>query len=248
MLSLLNLLKSITKRIYNSYNLARKYLKENPAKLLSKLYLIFFVPFVLVLTLVNRLKTYSCAVYLLDMELKPTEVNDIKFEIYDKSNLDLASDIAIKRQSENSSFDDNYTDTVIKRLNRGDFLICFKISDKTASFLFLSEKRAILEQVNEIIELPTGFIAIYDVYTFKEFRGKGFYGKLFNAVCIYEFNRGFKNCYLWVMKHNRESVIVHNKIGMKSVIKEFKFIQKYGFRTTKSVDVNYNSLELISND
>ncbi len=210
--------------------------------LLKKPYTLLLLPFLLIRFIYLRFKKNVTTVYLLEMDLTPKGIRDFKYIIIDKYG--ECQEIIKKRIIEENR-KDNYEGLVKKRLEKGDRIYLLYDNKIPVSFLFVSYKEAILTPINYKFTLPENYIAIYDVYTFSEYRGKGYYKDLFNFTINYNYLKGYRKVYLWLMKHNKVSIISHNKIGIDKVVEELIEEIKYFRRKIYRKKVLYNSLNLI---
>ena len=141
--------------------------------------------------------------------------------------------------------DFDYEGNIHLRMQKGDKYYVLKENDAIASILFVSFTSALITPVSYELKMPAGYVGIYDVYTLQKYRGKRLYQNLFNFCVDSLFREGYKKAYLWLMKHNVPSVVVHNKLGMKTVVKIIMMKQGYGFRWRKIKEVNFNSICLL---
>jgi len=215
-----------------------KYLLQNP----SEIYLIF--PLTL-RVFKNRMKKDITEIFLLEMDLGPRE--------YDKSytyavgnNANELMQFVKDRINEDETLSGfNYKENIYLRMEKGDKYFILKKNGVIASILFVSYSRTFISPVAYELKIPDGYVGIYDVYTLQEYRGKGLYQNLFNFCVDNLFKDGYRKAYLWLMKHNIPSIVVHNKLGMKTVVKVIIMKQKYGLRWKKVKEVSFNSNNLL---
>lgn len=215
-----------------------KYLLQNPAEI----YLLFPL---IVRVLKNRMVKDLTEIFLLEMELEPREY-DGNYEYVIGNNVNELVGFVNNRIKEDVTllgFD--YEENICLRMKKGDKYFVLKERDTIASILFVSFTRVFITPVAYELKMPPGYVGIYDVYTLQKYRGKGLYQNLFNFCVDSLFREGYKKAYLWLMKHNIPSVMVHNKLGMKTVVKIIMMKQRYGFRWKKVKKVNFDSIQLL---
>lgn len=217
-------------------------IKKNKKILLTKPIYLLFLPIILLNYVYIRFKKTSITIYLLEMDLSCYSSDGYQYKIFREYK--YCKEIIELRIEEESWFDE-YKEIVKKRFSNGDYMIVLFNNDTPISYLFVSIDKVKLNPIDLIFKLPKDSIAIYDVYTFKDYRNKGYYKNIFRFTVNYHFNLGYRKSYLWLMKHNQISILSHNNLGMKNVIEEITEVRKYFTRKIFRKKVNYNSLELI---
>jgi ribosomal protein S18 acetylase RimI-like enzyme len=203
-----------------------------------------YLPFIAFSILKNRLKNNIVSVYIIQMALEKRshcEKNNIK-KITDVSEL---KEFCAKREREDKLCEGEYLTEVTDRLKQGDFCVAMLIENNIASVLFVSTNSCYISTLGINLKLPEDTIAIYDVYTSTQYRQKGFYRQIFNYCVNDYFNKGFRQVWLWVMEHNKTSIIVHNALGFKRIIRKLSLKQKFGFRWIKSENIDNDLLALL---
>lgn len=215
-----------------------RHLLENP----SEIYLLFPL---IIRVLKNRMVKDLTEVFLLEMELEPRKY-DKSYDYVIGNNMNELRQFVndrIKEDATLSNFD--YEENIYLRMQRGDRYFVLKENDVIASILFVSFTSAFITPVAYELKIPDGYVGIYDVYTLQKYRGKGLYQNLFNFCVDNLFRKGYKKAYLWLMKHNVPSVVIHNKLGMKTVVRIIMMKQGYGLRWKKIKEVNFDSICLL---
>ena len=208
---------------------------------------LFYVPLILIIVIKNRWKKDETTIYILEMALGNRNYRNNY--IFKKSNDNAEiKKLANERLCEDEVIQNsNYTKEVLMRIKKGDNYVAAYNGLDIVSILFISEKDSFLSPVRYKIFFPENTIGIYDVYTKKEYRGKGIYSDLFNFTINYYYNDGYKNAWLWLMKHNKVSILSHNKVGMRNVIKKITLMQRFGLKWIRIDDLKIDSAELLNN-
>lgn len=83
-----------------------------------------------------------------------------------------------------------------------------------------------------------------DQITFKKLRRNKAYKNLVTFVTDHYAKQNFDRFWVWLMPHNRTSLIAHQKIGFNKVIMKLEMIQKFGKRkwVISDVDLSLNQL------
>ncbi len=136
----------------------------------------------------------------------------------------------IDERIQKSSGHSRYLQEVNRRFAMGDYCLVQKVDNEVVGYLFISEKIAHLAPVRVKRKLLPGEVAIYDVYTREQFRGKGCYPALFESACQWLMARGYTTIWLWVMPHNMVSVKTHLKLGFRHIYTVFHLYQFLGMR------------------
>lgn len=234
------------KKITELYKIIRK----EPLLFLKRPYYLFLFPAFIFIYIRKRWKTetetiyliltYLDGHYLLDKKLPPS--NEVKMY----RNFNDIKDIMLRR-CEEDGMHGNYINEYQKRIKRGDCLVTLLIGNDIISYIFISEKKAYFSQLNFSEYLENECFAVYDVYTFKKYRGKGLYEILLAEVFREFKKRGYTKFWLWVMKHNKISLKVHQKLNINHVIKIYKGYYNFGFRIIKKYDADFFLSDLIEN-
>jgi GNAT superfamily N-acetyltransferase len=133
-----------------------------------------------------------------------------------------------------------------KRFERGDFAIGLSNEfGEPLSYLFLSNDVVIFSQVGIKLTLPNNCFGIYDVYTYPNGRGKGFYKHLFYYSIAYMKKQGYHKLWLWLMAHNKVSVIVHSNFGISRISKILTKKNRLVFVCKKIENVDMHLEELL---
>lgn len=217
-------------------------IKKNKKILLTKPIYLLLLPIIFLNYVYVRFKKTSTTIYLLEMDLFYYNSTNYQYKII-REYKDCKKIIEMRIKEEN--WFDEYKEIVRKRLNDGDYMVVLFNNDTPVSYLFVSIDKVKLNPIDLMFKLPKSSIAIYDVYTFKDYRNKGYYKNIFRFTVNYHFNLGFRKSYLWLMKHNQISILSHNNLGMKNVIEEITEVRKYFTRKIFRKKVDYNSLKLI---
>lgn len=226
-------------------------IKAEPIILLKKPWLVFFIPIVLICVIANRIKSSLTQVYLteslVDSLLKQNAVTAVggnKFKIL-TSFADF-SEYARQRILEEVDQSESLNKLIRKRFDQGDFAIVFtEETGNPLSYVFIGTDYAFFTPVGISLKMPEKTFGMYDVYTFKESRGKGHYSSLFYHAVGYMKNKGYEKMWLWLMKHNEVSVKVHYKLGIRKIVKILTERLRAGFITRKTEDVDMLLSELI---
>lgn len=222
--------------------------KLNPRILLNKPWLLILIPILGIIFIKKRWHTIPEIIYLTE-----TKINDINSQINNNTDLKLISEIEnlntiVDLRLRDKETDERYKKTFFKRIEKGDQVFALCKNNQILSYLFVSYNKAFLEQVNISLTMPNKCFAVYDVYTFKEQRGNNYYAQLIYGVCEKMRSKGYESFWLWVMKHNQNSLKVHNKLKINKIISVYKEYYKYGFRNLTSTNVNLDMKSLINNE
>ncbi len=226
-------------------------LKQFKIEIKSKPWLFFFVIFLIYNLLKKRWKSICDEVYLTKTKLENHNLllkespENLIFKVYGNENNDYKNIIVKRATIENN---ETYVDTVRKRLKKGNRLIAIidSINGNTISFLFISIDKIFLHPVHKKLKLDKNSIGVYDVYTYPEYRQRGFYEIILSLTFKYFFEKNYKNMYLWVMKENQISVKTHSKLLINNVIGVFSERYRFGFRILKSKIVSFQLNSLIN--
>lgn len=235
-------------RFNNWLTLHYKVLKKDPYFIIRRPYWIFLLPLFIYIFIRKRWKTDEEIIYLIETELanyhssdRPSKYDNEIIEIYDfTKSLDI-----IRNRITDEDISDSYLEEVRKRFERGDYLVLITQNNMPASFLFISEKTACFTQVKYELKLDPDCFAIYDVYTFREYRGKGLYQTLIEEVMIRMKKKNYRRFWLWIMKNNKISIFVHNKLGINHVIRIFYQRYRFGLRIFYKKNVDFYLKDLI---
>lgn len=235
-------------KVPNQIDAYYKKLKEQPYTFLKKPYYIFLIPFFVFIFLKKRWKTETDVIYLTETNLAGHKLlnsfrdHNYQFRLFFNQQDVIQS--LIKRMNEETGLQ-NYIAETAKRFNRGDYLAALVSMNQIASYLFISEKTAELSQVKCNEKLEKGCFAIYDVYTFKDYRNRGLYEVLLSEVSRLMVKKTFNKFWLWVMKHNQISVAVHQKLEINKGKRVYKSCYRYGFRFISKKNVNFLLSDLL---
>lgn len=224
-------------------------IRQHPTILLKKPWMILMVPLVIAQIIFNRFRKSKTIVYL-------TETNLL--EITDNPSLELANRefkiienfnefvwFAEHRTIEDKEAGDNFVSVVKTRFKRGDFAIVYLENEKfPLSYVFITTKYAVFTPVGMTLPLPDKTFGMYDVYTFKAARSKGYYSHLFEYSIFYMKKLGYKKIWLWLMAHNIKSVKVHYKLGLKTIIMILTEKRNFGIvkKETKNIEMSLSEL------
>ena len=228
-------------------------IKNNPVILFRRPWYIFYLILFLFRMVMYRFKRNKSIVYLTETKLSdiclPDEsellVENIKI-IY---KYDEFLEFAEMRIREDKSTDELYYNEVKKRYSQGDYALVYETKDECPlSYIFVCSNKACFTQVGITLNLPNKTFGIYDVYTFKAARGKGNYTQLFKVSILSMKKKGYDTIWLWLMKHNTNSINVHRKLGLNQIIKIFSEEVKYGFIKRNINDVKMDLGKLLENN
>jgi GNAT superfamily N-acetyltransferase len=229
-------------------------IKSEPIILLKKPWLVFLLPILFIIIIISRVKSTETIVYLteteLDRLLKIAKKQILPGLLFHKvTDFNGFLNCAIKRRNEDPEIKDILFEILRKRFNKGDFaLICSNSEKDPLSYLFICTDHAEFTPVGIRLRLPDHTFGMYDVYTFKNSRGKGYYAILFNHAIDYMMNLGFNSMWLWLMTHNSVSVKVHNKLGIENICKILTEKMTFGFIRRNVRDVKMLLTDLVSHD
>ena len=217
-----------------------KYIFKNPVNL-------FLLPVFILIYIKNRWSSQHEFVYLIETKIEGHPLLSKKKESkYQAKRInDYYTAIEIIKQREIQEVGYNYNNDEIKnRFERGDFMEVLYVNKTPASYLFISEKSAYFQQVKCFQKLDKGCFAIYDVYTFIDYRSKGLYETLLSEV-LFQMQKKYDKFWLWVMQHNQNSVKVHDRLHINQIIRVYEEYFRFGFRRFKVNHVNLLLSELI---
>jgi hypothetical protein len=224
---------------------------SEPIILLKKPWLVFLMPFLLSLMIYNRLKISETVVYLTESKLEKLSVINKGKEIPEKYFCSVTdyrdfAEYARERIREDPESGNLLLDVIKKRFDRGDSAIIYSNPEwNPLSYVFICTKLAEFTPVDIELQLPTGTFGMYDVYTFKNSRCKGYYSHLFYYAVDLMQKKGYDSMWLWLMKHNSASVKVHYKLGIRNISKILTEKVNLGFISRNVKDVKISLVELI---
>lgn len=197
------------------------------------------VLFLMINLLRKRWQSNSEEIYLTKTKLEQHQLlfvktpEHLKFKIFDLENNDYKKIVSNRALIEER---DEYLETVLQRLKKGDRLIAIidSTTEKPISFLFVALNNITLNPIHKKISIEKNAIGVYDVYTYPEYRKKGFYEIILSLTIKFFFEQNFNYLYLWVMKQNQISVKTHSNLLINNVIAIFSERYLYGFRIVKS--------------
>lgn len=229
-------------------------IKSEPIILLKRPWLFFLIPIILGFFLINRLKNSEIKVFLTETKLasllsENRTSNIIDEFVYTITVFDRFSEYAQKRINEDCGPESQLAKMIKDRFARGDFAIIY--TDKQGavlSYVFICTKLAMFTPVGIDLPLPAHTFGMYDVYTYKDSRGKGHYSSLFYYAVDLMQSKGYNSMWLWLMKHNSVSVRVHYKLGIKSISKVLTEKVRFGFIRRNVKDVKMSLAELMSDE
>lgn len=184
-------------------------------------------------------------IYVLEMPLEVREV-DPQVAMQRITSLEPLLYFARKREAQDPQWQGrSYVNELQQRFARGDWCMVLGLDGEIASALFLSKGSCWLSPVGYTLSLPEETVGLYDVYTTPAHRRRGLYAKLFSACINACIGDGYRRAWMWIMPHNRGSLIAHNKLGMNHIIRSISLCQRWGFKwhRAKSLDIYINNLE-----
>jgi GNAT superfamily N-acetyltransferase len=230
----------------------KRQLKTHPSLFLKKPWMLLYLPSVIFLVVSKRLKKSRVIVYLTETNLSEIFVDKMHatttgtFEtIHDHTGFIMYAE---RRSLEDSEAGKYYKEATMKRFDRGDFAIVFLDNSKQPlSFVFITTQSAVFTPVGLTLPLPENTFGMYDVYTYKDSRGKGYYSFLFEFSLMLMKKKGYNKIWLWLMAHNKASVNVHYKLGLKHIIKILTATVSFGFikKNVKEVDLDLSELKTL---
>jgi|WetSurMetagenome_2_1015567.scaffolds.fasta_scaffold311461_2 GNAT superfamily N-acetyltransferase len=232
----------------------KTWIKSEPTILLKKPWLVFLLPIILIIALTSRLKSTKTVLYLtetdLDGLLKIPQKQILPNLLFHRvTDFNEFMNCAMKRRNEDPELRDILLEIVKQRFNKGDFaLICSDYKKDPLSYLFICTDSAEFTPVGINLRLPDFTFGMYDVYTFKDSRGKGYYSFLFYHAVDYMMKQGYNSMWLWLMAHNSVSVKVHNKLGIDNISKILTEKMNYGFIRRNVQDVKMLLADLVIHD
>ncbi len=221
--------------------------KHNPQLIFKNPYCLILTPAFLVLFVKKRWNTSPERIYLTETKifehlLLSKGINH-SYQIRKIIDYQNASSLINQRiKEENISL--NYIEETKKRFYRGDYLMVLFVNNLPASFLFVAEKIAYFQQFNLKVALDNDCFAVYDVFTFISFRGKGLYEELLSNVLNQM--RNYNKFWLWVMQHNQISVKVHSQLQINHVVRIYEEYFRFGFRVLKNTSTDFLLSKLIT--
>lgn len=223
-------------------------IKRNPRLLLQKPWLIAMVPYLFFQATKKRWKSDVQSIYLTETIIKNHPLMhmtpDSGFYVRQILNIDEAINLINKRITE-TAIDISYKKEVVRRLEKADYIVVLFQNEIPLSFLFVSENEIDLSQVGCNEQIPDKCFAVYDVYTFNQFRAKGYYSRLLSETMRFMGKKGYLRFWLWIMQHNQVSVLVHEKLKINRIISIYSECFRYGFRRFFRKDVEMLLSDLI---
>lgn len=189
----------------------------------------------------SRWNSDSQSVYLIETDLDNHPLNSEnegwidEYQLFEIWDYEKAKPLIMARLKE-ENLDQGYLNETRDRFGNGDRLLLIS-SKEPLSFIFISTSSAYFNQVGHTEPLPDSCFSVYDVYTFKKHRGKGLYRITLSLATKAMYAKGFTKFWLWVMKHNKVSVMVHDRLGVNQVIAVFTEYFKFGKRVFRKEEV-----------
>lgn len=193
-------------------------LKNDPSILLRKTKLIVLLPLALFFLILKRVKYQKFTVLMVKVStssLIKKYNEDYNLVWINKPNEMLH--VFLLRAELEKNMAAQYIHEVNQRFIKGNQCVILKEGDTIASYLFISYNEAYIDAVDYNLSLLPDQAAVYDVYTFPEFRGRSLYPRLFFLVSDILKERGYNEILLWLMPHNLRSIKSHLKIGFNEV-------------------------------
>ena len=220
-------------------------IKSDHKIIYKKPWIVFILPFIFLNIFYNRLNQQKTSVFLLEMNIHEIDCkNNLPYSII--NDFSTLQPVLKERLREDSTIDEFYFLQIRSRFDRGDYVYLGYYQNEPATFLFITKKYAYLNPVRVKVKLPINTIGIYDVYTFRKYRGLGLYKILFQIAVYKEKKEGFNTIWLWLVQQNETSVIVHHKLGFKKVIAEYTQLQRLGFKWVTKKTLNMDSSNLLN--
>jgi GNAT superfamily N-acetyltransferase len=227
---------------------------SEPIILLKRPWLVFLIPMILVYIIINRLKNSETKVFLTETNLASLVAENRTINISDEfvytiAAFDKFSECAQKRINEDCWPGSQLAKVIKDRFNRGDFALVYKDQEGALlSYVFICTEMAEFTPVGINLPLPAQTFGMYDVYTYLDSRGKGYYSHLFYYAVGLMQKKGYDAMWLWLMKHNSVSVSVHYKLGIENISKILTEKVSFGLISRNVEDVKMSLAELISNE
>lgn len=196
----------------------------------------------------NRWHSMKEIVYLTKTDI--TEHKLLSLNVPDQLKIKICNNEYEKIISARLIIDDKpeYDKIVYNRLKNGDNLLALidETNMNVISFLFVTFNNIKLFPVHKKVKIEKDSFGVYDVYTYPEYRKKGFYEITLSLTIKHYFEKNYRNMYLWVMKENQISVKTHSKLLINNVIGVFSERYRFGFRIIKSKMVSFQLDSLIN--
>lgn len=228
----------------------RKTLRTAPFELLKRPTLLVLLPFAVIDALMDRMRKETTVLYLTETDISEIvnghNIKEDGCSITIAHTFQAFCNYAQLRLQEDREVDEYYEYDVKMRFARGDFSFIYLDENGTpVSFLFICTGIAHFAPVDMILDLPHSAFGIYDVYTFKVYRGKGFYKRLFCSAVKEMKARGYNKIWLWLMAHNQASVNVHHELGLDNIIKILTHELSFGFVRKRIECVSKSMVDLL---
>ena len=121
-----------------------------------------------------------------------------------------------------------YESVVRSRMTRGDWCYLLLSGERVAGAIFASQGPCYIPAVRYTLHLGADCVGFYDVYMSPSYRGRGLYAALFAAAVNDSLKQGFQRLWMWIMPHNRISLEVHNRLGLRHVFLKITLRQRWG--------------------
>lgn len=232
-----------TKRLMISLSNVKNRIRSKPTIIYKEPWLVFLVPVILIASVIKRLRITVTKVYLTETRLadllKLDKCQDKSEVIFERiSDFERFKDLALKRIHEEPGMKETFLDLIRSRFKRNDFsLVCYDKNMNPLSLVFIGTGVACFTPVGMEMDLPSQTFGMYDVYTFKEHRGLGYYQKLFYHSARLMHGEGFNTMWLWLMPHNSQSVMVHRKLGITTAKKVLTERMVFGIMKRRMIEV-----------
>jgi len=238
------------KIVINRFRQYYKQIKQQPIIVFNRPYLLLLMPLFIYFFFRDRWNTKPEIIYLTETEIAGHNLLLLEqkenFNLYWYNDFVSSEKIILKRINEENNFEKYILETK-KRFRLGDSLITLEIENQPAAYVFMSTKKACYTQVHFNEDLLKKFFAVYDVYTFRDFRGKGYYKYLLSSVMKEMQSKQYKYLWLWVMEHNQASVKIHDKLKINHIIRTYQENYKFGIRKFRINHVSKYLNELVEN-
>lgn len=202
----------------------------------------------------NRVKKIETVVFLTETSLEKLSVVECRetqelVRYYTITELNTFQRFAEKRIEESPELNSGFYKTLKNRFRKGDFaVVCTDNESIPLSYVFICTGQAEFTPVGMNLRLPGKTFGMYDVYTFRESRGKGYYAGLFYYTVDIMKDRGCEKMWLWLMEHNTVSVGVHYKLGISNISKILTERMEIGLKSHTVQDVKMSLTELMPNE
>lgn len=170
------------------------------------------------------------SIYVLEMKIPTTRAEKTLPVVKRINSLEPLMDFISLREQEDPIWHGNYLNELKERFEKGNLCFATFDNERVISTLFVTFGGYYFAELDYALRFPEGVFGVIDVYTLKDYRGTGCYGKAFKA-CASDFaGSEFEKLYGFIAPDNKVSLMTHNRLGLNHIIMKVSMYQHWGFR------------------